>query len=148
MTPETYCGYLEDFARDAAMLGVSSNSETVSPPEGKKNFAHYFDFSKYVERLRSRASTVRANDSNRAFVMCHRDGEVISVLQLEHASSMVSGDRPEMRLRSVDWPIEGLSHKFFLVPPRVVRSKIALRPWLEVQGYNLQDTASNDPYGI
>jgi hypothetical protein len=147
VTPAIYCGHLEDFARDAAMLGVSSNSETVSPPEGKTNFAHYFDFSKYVERLRTRATSVRGNgDCNRAYVMCHRDGEVVSVLQLERVTSY--GDRPEMRLRNIDWPIEGLSHKFFLVPPRVVRSKIQLRFWLEVQGYNLQDSASNDPYGI
>jgi hypothetical protein len=146
---DTYCGHLEDFARDANMLAISTNQETppAPPPEDRRKFKHYFDFPGYAQRLRSRATDVREKEtSGKSFVLCHLDGQVVSVLQLDQATSF--GDRPDMKLLSIDWPIEGLSYKFFLVPPRVVKSKIQLRFWLDTQGYNLQDDVGSDPYGI
>jgi hypothetical protein len=150
---DTFCELLEEFARDATTLASDERSpdttdaKAPASPEQRRKFAHYFDFSGYAERLRSRASAARATatPSQTFFVVCQVDGEVISVLHLDEGLSV--GDRPGLRLRSIDWPIERLSYKFFMVPPRVVGSKLKLRPWLETQGYNLQDDAC-DPYGI
>jgi hypothetical protein len=115
----------------------------------------YFDFSKYSKRLKSRASKVRATAdmvrlrANEIFVACEVDGEVVSVLQLEQKASF--GDRAEMRISSVAWPVKGLGrNKFSMVPPGVVRSRLLLRSWLDTQGYNLEDEYlyPSDPYGI
>jgi hypothetical protein len=152
----TYCAYLEEFARAARSLAAGSegspekaDERAVKPPEGKHTFAHYFDFPGYAQRLWSRASAVRAIEKNprrnQTFVLCKdADGEVISVSQLDEMSC---GERSDLRLRTIDWPIERLSYKFYLVPPRVVKSRIQLRSWLETQGYNVQDDPC-DPYGI
>lgn len=156
LTPEIYCEHLEAFAKDAAKLGTDyriSQNGNGSPRTERKGSPHSFDFTGYLERIQSCATKVRENiDSDHAYVLCRRSDtdQVVCVVMLERAYSL-NGGQPEMRMRNMFWPIEGLpSQKYNTVPERVVRSKFQLRTWLEGEGWDLQDFSGGgyDPYGI